>query len=210
MNWFTSENALINQKGKCRVDNISTKRSSNESHIQRNKPFQKSPLYFRIYADFEADNELDISTKGNKTTNIYRQNPVLNSYQIKSELDDVLQSCCYESPLGYNIENLFVKKVFRLENKLTFYFKNTKKNITMTQEDKEDFDNKKIRRFCEKMMNSDKVLDHLHLTGKYLGPAHSILQFKCYSAKKKIFLFHSYFTILLFMIVICSSNNSLI
>ena len=33
---------------------------------------------FRIYANFEAHNEKDNSNLGNKTTNIYKQNPVLN------------------------------------------------------------------------------------------------------------------------------------
>ena len=32
------------------------------------KHFHKNPLYFRIYADFEADNEKDNSIIGNKTT----------------------------------------------------------------------------------------------------------------------------------------------
>ena len=54
--------------------------------------FHKNPLYFRIYADFEADNEKDNSIVRNKTTNIYKQNPVLNGYRIVSELEDVLQS----------------------------------------------------------------------------------------------------------------------
>ena len=31
---------------------------------------------------------------------------------------------------------------------MTSYFKNTKKDIIMTQEDKEDFDNNNICRFC--------------------------------------------------------------
>ena len=56
---------------------------------------------------------------------------------------------------------------------MAFYFKNTKKIIIMKQEDKEDFDKNNICRFCEKNIESDKVRDHSHLTGKYRGPAHS-------------------------------------
>ena len=66
----TSENALKNHKEKCGDDNICSIRTSSESHIQWNKHFHKIPLNFRIYADFEADNETDNSNKGNKTTNI--------------------------------------------------------------------------------------------------------------------------------------------
>ena len=130
-------------------------------------------MYIRIIADFEADNEVDGSNIGNKTTNIYKQNPVLNGYYIITELDDVLESGYYESPLGYDNVYWFVNQVIKLENKIIFYFKNTKNDINMTQEDKEDFDNNINCRFCEKKILSDKVRDHCHLTGKYRGPAHN-------------------------------------
>ena len=54
----------------CVGDNITTIKTSNESHIYWKKHFHKNPLFFRIYADFEADNEKDKSSVGNKTTNI--------------------------------------------------------------------------------------------------------------------------------------------
>ena len=57
---------------------------------------------------------------------------------------------------------------------MAFYFKNTKKDIIMTQEGKKDFEKKNICRFCGKNIESDKVRDHCHLPGKYRGPAHNI------------------------------------
>ena len=83
---------LILPKQKCGDDNIFTIKTSNESHLYWEKHFHKNQLYFRIYADFEADNEKDNSCVGDKTTNIYKQNPVLNGYHIESELEDVSQS----------------------------------------------------------------------------------------------------------------------
>ena len=170
---YTSENMLIKHKPKCENNNITTIRTSNESHLLWKKHFHKNPLYFRIYADFEADNEKDDSVVGNKTTNIYKQNPVLNGCHIISELEDVLKSDYYESPLGFDNVNWFVDEVIKLENKMAFYFKNTMKDIIMTQEDEEDFRNNNICRFCEKEILSDKVRDHWHLTSSYRGPAHS-------------------------------------
>ena len=41
----------------------------------------------------------------------------------------------------------------------------------MTEEDEEHCKTKNI--FCEKNIESDKVRDHCHVTGKYRGPAHS-------------------------------------
>ena len=170
---YTSENMLIKHKPKCENNDITTIRTSNESHLQWKKHFHKNPLYFRIYADFEADNEKDNSSIGNKTTNLYKQNPVLNGYHIVSELDDVLKSGYHKSPLGYNNVDWFVDEIIKLENKMAFYFKNTKKDIIMTEENEEDYRNDNICTFCEKFIESDKVRDHCHLTGKYRGPAHN-------------------------------------
>ena len=170
---YTSENMLMKHKQKCGEDNITTITTSNKSHLHWEKHFHKNPLYFRIYADFEADNEKNISIIGNKTTNVYKQNPILNGYHIVSELENVLTSDYYKSPLGYDNVDWFVDEVIKLENKMAFYFKNTKKDIIMTEEDEEDYKNDNICRFCEKTIESDKVRDHCHLTGNYRGAAHS-------------------------------------
>ena len=86
-------------------------------------------------------------------------------------MENILESGYYESPLGYNNVDWFVREVKKLENKMGFYFENTEKDIIMTQEDEEDFHNNNICRFCEKEIISEKVRDHCHLTGKYRGPA---------------------------------------
>ena len=147
---YTSENMLMLHKPKCENNNITTIRTSNESNLNWKKHFHKNPFYFRIYADFEADNEKDNSIIGNKTTNKYKQNPVLNGYHIESELEDILKSEYHKSPSGYNNVNWFVNEVIKLENKMAVYFKNTTKNIIMIKEDEEDFRNNNICRFCEK------------------------------------------------------------
>ena len=92
LNSYTCENALKSHKEKCGEDNICTIRTSNESHLYWKKHFHKNPLYFRSYADFEADNEEDGSKTVNKTTNIYKQKPVINGYYKISELNEVLES----------------------------------------------------------------------------------------------------------------------
>ena len=98
-NSYTSENMLMTHKPKCENYDITTIRNSSDSHLHWKNHFQKNPLYFSAYADFEVDNEIDKSGIGNKTINIYKQNPVLDGYHIISELEDVLKSGYYESPL---------------------------------------------------------------------------------------------------------------
>ena len=75
-----------------------------------------------IYADFEADNEIDKYSIRNKTTNFYEQNPLLNGYRIESDWEDVLTSGYHESPLGYNNVNWFVNEVIKKGDKMAFYF----------------------------------------------------------------------------------------
>ena len=75
---------------------------------------------------------------GNKTTNLYKQKPVLNGYRKESELEDVLQSGYYKSPLAYDSIDWFVNEVIKLENKLSFYFKKNKKDNIMTDKDEAD------------------------------------------------------------------------
>ena len=81
-------------------------------------------------------------------------------------MDNNLKSGYYESLSGYVNVDWCVNEVIKLENGLNFYFKNTKKDIMMTEEDEEDFKNNDICRFCEKKIESDKIRDHCHLTGK--------------------------------------------
>ena len=171
LNSYTTNSMLIKHKNLCGQNQIL--KPSPNSHIYWKKYFQKNKLYFRIYADFEADNKKENTSIGDKTTNIYKQEPVCNGYQIISELEDVLKSGYYESPLGHENVNWFVDEIIKLENKMNFWFKNTKKDIIMIEEDKQDFENDGICRYCEKYIESDKVRDHCHLTGKCRGPAHN-------------------------------------
>ena len=87
-------------------------------------------------------------------------------------MHDVLKSGYYESLLGYINEGWFVHELLKKERKMVFFFKNTNKDIIMTQEDRADFDIINICRFCEPETFSDKVRDHCRLTGIYRGPAH--------------------------------------
>ena len=59
LNSYTSENRSKLHKPKCESKDITTIGTSKESHLHGKEHFHKSPLYFRIYADFEADNEKD-------------------------------------------------------------------------------------------------------------------------------------------------------
>ena len=173
MSSYASEIILRKHKQKCEEDNTTTLRASSQSHLHWKNHFHKNHTFFRIYADFGADNEIGNSSIGSKTINIYQQNPVLNGSHTESELEDALQSGYYKSPLGYKIVDWFVDEVVKLENKMAFFFVNTNKDIIMTEKDEKVYRNNDICRFCEKNIQSDKVRGHCHLTSEYTGPAHS-------------------------------------
>ena len=158
------------------------------------KHFHKNPLYFRIYADFKADDEIDISSIGNKTTKIYKQNPVLNGCYIESESEDVLKSGDFTSPSGSDNVGWFVIEVIKLENKMALHFVNTNKDIILTEEDEEDYRTNKFYRFREKNVESDKIRDHCQLSGNYRGPAHSICNIKVTQKQSNFipFIFHNF------------------
>ena len=85
LNCYTNQEVLFNHMQKCGQQEITSIKVSKEPHIYWRDHFQKNPFYFRIIGDFVADNEIeDGKTVGNKTTNIYTQNPVLNGYYIIS------------------------------------------------------------------------------------------------------------------------------
>ena len=96
--------------------------------------------------------------------------------------------------MGYNNIDWLVDELLKLENKMAFYFKNTNKDIIMTEEDEEDYKNDNICRFCEKEIVSDKVRDHCHLTGNYRGPAHSICNINVTQDQSNFipFIFHNF------------------
>ena len=66
LNSYTEENTLLNHKEECRDYDICTTRTSCESHLQLKDQFHKNSKLFRIISDFEADNEIDISSIGKK------------------------------------------------------------------------------------------------------------------------------------------------
>ena len=109
-------------------------------------------------------------------------------------MEDVLKSGYHKSPLGYDNVDWFVNEVIKLENKMAFYFKNTKKDIIMTEKDEEDYRNNNTCRFCEKYIESDKVRDHCHLTGKYRGPSHSECNINVTQKQSNFipFIFHNF------------------
>ena len=129
---------------------------------------------------------------GNKTTKIHKENPVVNGYYIVSESEDVLKSGYFDFPSGYDIVDWFLDEIWKLENRMDFYFKNNNKDNKMTADDEEDFTKIIICQFCEKEIQKDKVTDHCHLTGTYRDRFHQICKVNVPKKQRNLipFAFH--------------------
>ena len=140
MYFFTFHDVLIDHRQKCGQQEITSNELSIELYIFWRNHFHKNPVYFKIIADFEAENEIeDGEVVGNKTLKIYKQNPLLNGYYKISELENVLKSGYYEYPSGYDNIDWYVNEVIKIENKISFYFNITEEDIIMKREDTEDY-----------------------------------------------------------------------
>ena len=67
---------------------------------------------------------------------------MFNGSYIVSELEDVIESGCWSSILDYDTVEWFVDEVIKLENKMPTFFKNTKEEIILTEEDGENYSKK--------------------------------------------------------------------
>ena len=92
LNSYTSENMLKIHTPKCETDNITTIGTSRDFHLPWKNHFHKNSTHLRIIADFEIDNEIeDSKAVCNNTTIVFKQNLMMNGYNIVSELEDVSQ-----------------------------------------------------------------------------------------------------------------------
>ena len=61
----------------------------------------------------------------------------------------------------------------------------------MTTQDEEIYNNSQICWICNEELNTDKVRDHCHITGKFRGAAHNQCNLKLKIPKKLLIIFHS-------------------
>ena len=65
------------------------------------------------------------------------------------------------------------------------------KRLIMTNEDEEIYNNSQICWICKEELNTDKVRDHCHVTGKFRGAAHNKCNLKLRIPRKLPIIFHN-------------------
>ena len=91
-------------KDRCEERDFPSTKISIDTNIKWKNHNQKVPSYFKINADFKCINEKDNSTIGEKSTNIFKQNPVCSEYYIVSDLPEVLRN---EFKSNFGINNVY-------------------------------------------------------------------------------------------------------
>ena len=93
---------------------------------------------------------------------------------------------------GKNCINKFIWWVInqnkRIKEIITNHFN---KELIMTTQDEEIYNNSQICWICREELNIDKVRDHCHITGKFRGAAHNQCNLKLRIPKNFPIIFHN-------------------
>ena len=88
--------------------------------------------------------------------------------------------------------NKFIKWIFRQQKQINRVIKeHFNKELMMTTQDEEIYNNSQICWICREELNADKVRDHCHITGKFIGAAHNQCNLKLKIPKKLPIIFHN-------------------
>ena len=143
--------------------------SKEEAFIQFNKIYNKFRAPFAIYADFESCLEhMDQDDTETNTKKIQLQTANSCCYYIVSNFDYEHKPLLIRNDIPVQT---FIENIIEDSNKISEYL-HQNKDMIFTEEDEKRHKSCKSCHICDKPLNGDKVKDHCHITGKYIGPAH--------------------------------------
>ena len=106
------------------------------------------------------------------------QTPITCSYLILDEREKIIAKNTYT---GKDCVVKFLKELLAIEQQL---LDNKPVPMHMTKKEERLFLNQTLCHICEKDLDSDKVRDHCHRSGNFLGAAHSLCNLKRQETKK--------------------------
>ena len=156
---FTTEELLDQHKKQCLLINGS-QAVNYESRIIKFKNYEKQvPIIFKIYADLECFLEKTNSYEVEHTTKYQKHIP--NSIGAKLMCTDdrfTLPSIIFK---GKNCINGFIKWAFRQRERINHViYQYFNKELIMTNEDEEIYNNSHICWICKEELNTDKIRDY--------------------------------------------------
>ena len=193
----TTEKKLKKHERTCKEhDFCSVKMPDENKKILKYIPGEKSlKVPFIIYADLECLLQ-KVNTCKNNPEKSYTEK------KAKHKPSDYSLVTCSSFDKFENERNYYggkyCMKIFRndlRDQALKIINYEKKKEIILTNEEKESYENQKICYICEKEFctdkNNKKVRDHCHYTGKYRGAAHSICNLRYKIPREIPVVFHN-------------------
>ena len=187
---FTTEEVLFNLKKQYLLIN-GCQAVNYESGIMKFTNDEKQvPIPFKIYAGTECFLKRTNSYEGEYTIKYQEHYPNLTGAKLVS-IDDRFTSPTIMFK-GKKCVNEFIKWVInqnkRIKEIITNHFN---KELIMTTQDEEIYNNSQISWICNEELNTDKVRDHCRITGKFRGAAHNQCNLKFKIPKKLPIIFHN-------------------
>ena len=140
----------------------------------------KAPII--IVADFECLLKPVLDESTSRTTTINKHIPSGFAYKVVSYIPE------YNKPTvvyrGEGCEDVFVVELLR-EHEKALELLETDLPITISKQEEQQFEFATICHICDKPLSDDKVRDHNHYTGKYVGAAHNSCNLNFHLKKSK-------------------------
>ena len=187
---FTTEEILFNLKKQCLLINGCQAVNYELGIIKFTNHNKQIPILFKIYADTECFLKRTKIKEGEYTTKYQEHEP--NSIAAKLVcIDDrfTLPSIIFK---GKDCINKFITWVLDKQEwtqQITKKYFN--KRLIMINEDEEIYNNSHICWICKQELNTDKVKDHYHVTGKFRGAAHNKCNLKLRIPRTLPIIFHN-------------------
>ena len=195
-----SEEVLEKHKETClQVNGTQATKLHKEGTKIKLKNYRNSmPVPFVIYADFESilvpedKNGKAESSEDESSTTLYQTHKAC-SFGLKTVCHyDDKYSAEYKSYIGSDAALVFLKTVLKESFRCRHLVDNIfKKKMVITPEQEVEFQWVKDCSICGKELGEDRVRDHGHVTGMYLGAAHNISNLKYRITWKVPVVFHN-------------------
>ena len=197
LNGYDDLEKLDNHKEYCNEkESIKINMPPPNTYLKFNKFFKTEKAPFVIYADFESLikplKNCEPNPNQSYTNKHHIHKPISFSYYIKSFNESVYkskkESYIQEKEEGPDAMLEFIK---RLEEDVRKIVELGNKEIKITIEEEEQFNNAMECWICKGFLGDDKVRDHCHYTGRYRGPAHNSCNLKYRKQNNISVFFHN-------------------
>ena len=187
---FTSGEILSNHKKQCLLINGCQAVNYESGTIKFINYEKQVPIPFKIYADTECFLKRTNSYEGEYTIKYQEHYPNSIGAKLVCTVDRfTLPVIIFK---GKKCVNKFIWWVINQNKRIKEIITNRfNKELIMTTQDEEIYNNSQICWICNEELNTDKVRDHCHITGKFRGAAHIQCNLKFKIPKKLPIIFHN-------------------